>query len=90
MNSRTTVCAQGDCAVTRWPMPGIMMVVELRRVLATYVAHIGEVLPSKLPLITSVGMLLVVTSLMEAGALGTSHTAQSSVANGSCGVWASW
>ena len=67
-------------------MPGMMMVVELDRVLATYVAHIGEVFASKVPSITSVGMLLVVTSLMEAGALGTSHTAQSSVANGSCGA----
>jgi hypothetical protein len=62
------------------------MVLELGKVLATYVAHIGEVLPSKVPSITSVGMLLVVTSLMDAGALGTSHTAQSSVANGSCGA----
>src|ERR1700685_466643 len=36
--------------------------------------------------ITGVGMLLVVTSLMDAGALGTSHIAQSSVANGTCGA----
>ena len=84
-NSRTTVCAHGDCGVTKWPMPGMMRVVELGRVLATYVAQIGEVLPSKVPFITSVGMLLVVTSLMEAAALGTSHTAQSSGPNGSCG-----
>ena len=62
------------------------MVVELDRVLAVYSAHIGEVLPSKVPAMTSVGMLLVVTSLMESGALGTSQTAQSSVKNGSCGA----
>ncbi len=68
-------------------MPGMTMVVELDRVVATYVAHIGDVFASNAPVITRVGMLLVVTSLMEAGALGTSHTAQSSVANGSCGAW---
>ena len=33
-NARTTVCAQGDCAVTKWPMPGMMRVVALDRVLA--------------------------------------------------------
>ena len=46
------------------------MVVELDRVLATYVAHIGEVLASKVPAITSVGMLLVVTSLYGGRRLG--------------------
>ena len=86
-NSRTTFFAHRDCGVTRWPIPGMMIVVELLRFLATYVAHIGEVLPSKVPFITSVGILLMVTSLTKAGALGTSHTAQSSVAKGSCGVW---
>ena len=64
----------------------MMTRVELERVLAAYFAHLGEVFASKVPSITSVGMLLLVTSRMEAVALGTSHTAQSSVWNGSCGA----
>ena len=67
-------------------MPGITMVVELDRVVARYFAHIGEVLESKLPAVTKVGISLVVTSLMEDGALGTCHIAQSWVSNGSCGA----
>lgn len=83
----STVWAHRDCGVTQWPMPGITMVVELDSVVAAYFAHIGDVFASNEPEITSEGMLLVVTSLIDADAPGTSHTAQSSVSKGSWGAW---
>src|SRR6516162_1259047 len=69
-----------------WPAPGITTVVEFCSVLAAYNAHCGEVLPSKLPAMTSVGIELIVTLRSESGALGTFQTPQSSVMNGRCGA----
>jgi hypothetical protein len=62
------------------------MFVELDSVSAAYAPHCGDVLPSKLPVMMSVGMSLVVISRAEEGALGTFQTAQSSVMKGSCGA----
>lgn len=86
-NDLTTLCAHSDWGVTQCPIPGITILVEFSSVMAAYSAHCGDVLASKLPEMTSVGMLLIVTSRIEGSALGTFQMAQSSVSKGNCGAW---
>jgi hypothetical protein len=54
-----TVWAQGDAEETKWPTPGMLIMVALARRAAAALAPPSEVRVSKLPEKRSVGMLLV-------------------------------
>ena len=77
-NDTTTVCAQGDAGETKWPMPGMLIMVALARRAAAARAPVREVRVSKLPEMRSVGMLLVTGSRIVTGAAGTFQTSRQS------------
>ena len=77
-NDTTTVCAQGDAGETKWPMPGMLIIVALARRAAAALAPAREVRVSKLPEMRSVGMLLVTGWRIVTGAAGTFQTSRQS------------
>jgi hypothetical protein len=94
-NDATTFCAQGLAGESSGipiakrapcPSPGKTVVVEFCSVPATYIAHCGAVLPSKLLAMTRVGILLTVIWRTDADAAGTFQTAQSSDIKGKPGA----
>lgn len=73
-----TCCAHGDAPTTKWPIPANSRTVELGRVRAAIRSQLVAVTLSKLPLNSSVGIVLGVAARCSAGALGTGHTVQKS------------
>jgi len=80
-NDAMTIWAQGERGITKWPMPGMLMTVALDRLAATEVVKSSDATASKLPEISSAGMLPIRGRRTFAGAIGTFQTlAQSSLA----------
>ena len=77
-NDTMTVWAQGDAGETKWPMPGMLIMVALARRAAAALAPAREVRVSKLPEMSSVGMLLVTGWCIVTGAAGTFQTSRQS------------
>jgi hypothetical protein len=57
-NDAVTIWAHGEWGNTKCPMPGMLMIVAFDRLAATDVAKSNDVTASKLPEMSSVGMLL--------------------------------
>ena len=77
-NETITAWAQGDEGETKCPTPGMLMMVALDRLAAAAFAPAREVNVSKLPEMSSVGMLLATGWCMAVGAAGTFHTSRQS------------
>ena len=73
-NETITAWAQGDAGATTCPTPGMLMIVALDRFAAAAFAPAREVNVSKLPEMSSVGMLLATGRRMAVGAAGTFQT----------------
>jgi hypothetical protein len=80
-NEAMTIWAHGERGITKCPMPGMLMTVALDRFAATEAVKSSDATASKLPEMSSVGMLLTRGRRTFAGAVGTFQTlVQSSLA----------
>ena len=77
-NDAVTLWAHGECGNTKWPMPGMLMTVDVDRLAATDLAKSSDATASKLPEMSSVGMLLTRGWRTSAGAAGTFQTLRQS------------
>jgi hypothetical protein len=77
-NDATTFWAHGERGITKCPIPGMLISVAFDRLAATNWAKSSDATASKLPEMSSVGMLLTRGWRTSAGAIGTFQTLRQS------------